>query len=50
MSQCRGTEGREVGVGRWMEEHLHRNSGREDGIGSFQGVGWGLGKLHLKCN
>jgi hypothetical protein len=35
MPQCRGTEGREVGVGGWVEEHPHRSRGREDG--SFGG-------------
>jgi hypothetical protein len=25
-------QGREVGVGRWVEEHLHRCRGRRDGI------------------
>jgi hypothetical protein len=33
MPQCRGIEGREMGVGGWVEEHLHR--GREDVIGCF---------------
>jgi hypothetical protein len=32
MPQCRGTEGREVGLGEWVEEHLHRSRGREDGF------------------
>ena len=32
MPQCRGTEGREVGVGGWMEEHPHRSRGRGDVI------------------
>ena len=41
MSQCRGTEDREMGVGGWVEEHLHRSRGREDGIGSFRGGGLG---------
>jgi hypothetical protein len=35
MSQCRGTEDREMGVGVLVEEHLHRSRGREDGIGAF---------------
>jgi hypothetical protein len=35
MLQCRGIEGREVGVGMWVEGHLHRSSGREDVIGYF---------------
>jgi hypothetical protein len=35
MFQCRGIEGREVGVGGWVEEHPHRIRGREDGIGGF---------------
>ena len=33
MPQCRGTEGREVGVGGWMEEHPHRSRGREGRMG-----------------
>ena len=41
MPQCRRTEGKEVGVGGWLEEHPRRNSGREDGIGS---LGGGTGK------
>ena len=36
MPQCRGIEGREAGVGGWMEEYPHRNRGRRDGIGGFQ--------------
>ena len=39
MLQCRGTEGREVGVDRWVEEHPHRSRGREDGIGGFREEG-----------
>jgi hypothetical protein len=35
MPQCRGIKDREVGVGRWVEEHPHRSRGREDGIGGF---------------
>jgi hypothetical protein len=35
-TQCRGIEGREVGVGGWVEEHLHRSRGREDVIRCFQ--------------
>jgi hypothetical protein len=35
MLQCRGIEGREVGVGGWVEEHPYRSRGREDGIGGF---------------
>jgi hypothetical protein len=35
------TEGREVGVGEWVEEHPHSSRGREDGIG---GLGGGGGK------
>jgi hypothetical protein len=38
MPQCRGTEGREVGVGRWVGG----GRGREDGIGNFQGAGKGI--------
>jgi hypothetical protein len=37
MPQCRGTEGGEVGVGGWVEEHPHRSRGMADGIGSFGG-------------
>jgi hypothetical protein len=33
MPQCRGIEGGEVGVGEWVEEHPHRSTGWEDGIG-----------------
>jgi hypothetical protein len=33
MTQCRGIEGGEVGVGEWVEEHPHRSRGREDMIG-----------------
>ena len=36
MPQCRGIEGREVGVGGWVEEHLHRSMGREDVIWCFR--------------
>jgi hypothetical protein len=35
MSQCSGIKGREVGVGRWVEEHPHRNRERKGGIGCF---------------
>ena len=35
MPQCRGTEGGEVGMGDWVEEHPHRSRGREDVIGYF---------------
>jgi hypothetical protein len=38
-SQGRGIEGGEVGVGGWVEEHPHRNRGREDVIGYFQDGG-----------
>jgi hypothetical protein len=31
MPQCRRTEGREVGVDGWVEEHPHRIRGREGG-------------------
>jgi hypothetical protein len=37
--QCKGIKSREVGVGGWVEEQLHRSKGREDGIGGFQD--WG---------
>jgi hypothetical protein len=41
MSQCRGMEGGEVGVGGWVEEHPQRSRGRGDGIGGFPGGrGW----------
>ena len=44
MHQHRGIEGREVGVGGWVEEHLHRSREREDGIGGFQeGGNWESG-------
>jgi hypothetical protein len=33
MPQCRGIEGREVGV--WMGEYPHRSRGRKDGIEGF---------------
>jgi hypothetical protein len=36
MPQCRGIEGREVGVGGWVEEHLHRSRGRGDEIRNFR--------------
>ena len=38
-AQCPSVEecqGREVGVGGWVEEHPHRSRGREDVIGCFQ--------------
>jgi hypothetical protein len=41
-------EGREAGVGRWVEEHPHRSSGREDGIQVFQRGNWER-EYHLKC-
>ena len=37
MPQCRGTEGGEVQVGGWVEEHPPRSRGREDGIGKLGG-------------
>jgi hypothetical protein len=44
MPQCRGIEGREVGVGGWVEEHPHRSRGREDGIGGlWEGRNWERG-------
>ena len=43
MPQCRGIKGGEVGVGWWVEEHLHRSRGREAMIGCFQ-EGGKLGK------
>ena len=42
MPQCRGIEGREAGVGGWVEEHPHRSRGRRDGIGDFWE--WGNGE------
>ena len=42
MPQCRVIEGGEVRVGGWVDEHPHRSSGREDGIGGFRGAGKGL--------
>jgi hypothetical protein len=41
MPQCRGTKGREMGVGGWVEEHPHRSRGREDGRGGL----WEEGEL-----
>jgi hypothetical protein len=41
MTQYMGIQGREVGVGGWVKEHLHINKGREDVIGCF----WEIGKL-----
>ena len=38
-----GINGKEVGVGGWVEEHPHRSRGREDVIGCFQ-EGGKLGK------
>jgi hypothetical protein len=43
MSQCRGIEGGEVGVGGCVEEHSHRSKGKEDSIGCFW-EGGNLGK------
>ena len=41
MPQCRGIESGELGVGGWVEEHLRRIRGREDGIGVFwEGKTW----------
>jgi hypothetical protein len=42
-SQCKGTEGGEVGVGRWVEVQPHRSRGKEGGIGGFCVCG-GTGK------
>jgi hypothetical protein len=39
MPQCRGIEGRKVGVGGWVEEHIYRSREKEDGIGGFLEVG-----------
>jgi hypothetical protein len=44
MPQGRAIEGREVRVGRWVEEYPHRSRGREDRIGGFRGEGAELGK------
>jgi hypothetical protein len=38
---CRRIEGRELGVGKFIEEYPHRSRGREDVIGCF----WEVGKL-----
>ena len=35
MPQCRGIEGREVGVGECVEEHPQRSQWREDVIGGL---------------
>ena len=40
MSQCRGTEGREVEETEWVEEHSYRRMG---GIGGFRGQVTGKG-------
>ena len=37
MPRYGGIEGREVGMGWWVEEHPHRSRGREDDIGVFWG-------------
>ena len=45
MPHCRGIEGREVGVGRWVLKHPHRRRGRGDGLGgSHASVGGKQGK------
>jgi hypothetical protein len=36
MPQYRRIQGWDVGLGGWVEEHLHRSREREDGIGGFQ--------------
>jgi hypothetical protein len=36
MPQCRGIEGREMGLHGWVEKHLHKSRGRQDGVGGFQ--------------
>jgi hypothetical protein len=36
MPICRGIEGREVGLGGWVEEHPHGSRGKGIRIGSFQ--------------
>jgi hypothetical protein len=41
MPQCRGIEGRGVGMDGWEKEHTHRSRWREDVIGCF----WEGGKL-----
>ena len=43
MPQCKGIEGGEVGVGEWVEEHLHRSRG-EGGCGRMFPGGRGTGK------
>jgi hypothetical protein len=40
-------KGREAGVYRWVGEHPHKSRGREDVIGSFQGVELGKGIIFL---
>jgi hypothetical protein len=39
MNPCRGIEGREAGVGGWVEEHPHRSRGRGYGVGGLPGGG-----------
>jgi hypothetical protein len=41
MTQYRGMEDEEVGVGGWLKEHPLRSRGKENVIGCF----WELGKL-----
>jgi hypothetical protein len=35
MPQCRGSQGREAGMGEWVSDHSHRSREREDGLGGF---------------
>ena len=37
--QYRGTEGREIGVGGWVEEHPHWSRGKGEGTGGFREKG-----------
>jgi hypothetical protein len=48
MCQCRRTEGREVEVVGWVEEHPHRSRRKKNGI---RGSWWeGTGKGDNICN
>ena len=35
ISQCSGMEGREAGMGGWLEEHHHRSMEGENGVWGF---------------
>jgi hypothetical protein len=43
MPQCRGIEGGEAGVGRWVEEHPHRSRGEGRIRGFQEGGNWERG-------